>query len=130
MLKTKQKKLTVMKQFSFDSAHQLHGYDGPCANLHGHTYKLEVYVNGAVDSFGFVIDFAILKKIVKENIIDLLDHQFLNEIITHPTAENIATFIFDKLEPIIAMACVKNNKAVLCKVVVWETPSSCVVVKT
>lgn len=129
MLKTKQKKLTVMKQFSFDSAHQLHGYDGPCANLHGHTYKLEVYVKGVVDSFGFVIDFAILKKIVKENIIDLLDHQFLNEIIKHPTAENIAEFIFNKLEPVIKKSCEKNNKAVIYKIVLWETPTSCVVVE-
>lgn len=73
----------VCKQFSFDSSHQLVGHKGKCANLHGHTYKLEVFVKGNVidepgtSDDGFVIDFSDLKDIVKEHIVDPIDHAFI-----------------------------------------------------
>lgn len=73
----------VCKIFTFDSAHQLIGHDGKCANVHGHTYKLEVVVKGPVFGAeneakeGFVIDFGDLKKIVKAHVVDKLDHAFI-----------------------------------------------------
>ncbi|WP_276978439.1 6-carboxytetrahydropterin synthase [Flavobacterium filum] len=73
-------KIRITKQFSFETGHALYGYDGKCKNVHGHSYKLSVTVIGApiVDStnvkFGVVIDFGDLKKIVKEEIVDLFDH--------------------------------------------------------
>lgn len=73
-------KIRITKQFSFETGHALYGYDGKCKNVHGHSYKLSVTVIGApiVDStnvkFGMVIDFGDLKKIVKEEIVDLFDH--------------------------------------------------------
>tara|TARA_Y100000815_G_scaffold275785_1_gene317553 strand:+ start:15450 stop:15878 length:429 start_codon:yes stop_codon:yes gene_type:complete len=66
--------------FSFETGHALYGYDGKCRNVHGHSYKLSVTVIGSpiADSnhvkFGMVIDFGDLKKIVKEEIVDVFDH--------------------------------------------------------
>ena len=71
--------IRITKQFSFETGHALHGYDGKCRNVHGHSYKLSVTVigNPIEDSshvkFGMVIDFSDLKKIVKEEIVDVCD---------------------------------------------------------
>jgi 6-pyruvoyltetrahydropterin/6-carboxytetrahydropterin synthase len=73
-------KIRITKQFSFETGHALYGYDGKCRNVHGHSYKLSVSVIGIPieDSnnvkFGMVIDFTDLKKIVKEEIVDVFDH--------------------------------------------------------
>ncbi len=71
--------IRITKQFSFETGHDLYGYDGKCKNVHGHSYKLSVTVIGKpiVDrsnvKFGMVIDFTDLKKIVKEEIVDQFD---------------------------------------------------------
>lgn len=73
-------KIRITKQFSFETGHALYGYDGKCKNVHGHSYKLSVTVIGTpiLDAnnvkFGMVIDFTDLKKIVREEIVDLFDH--------------------------------------------------------
>ena len=72
--------IRITKQFSFETGHALYGYDGKCKNVHGHSYKLSVTVMGqpikdtANVKFGMVIDFSDLKKIVKEEIVDVFDH--------------------------------------------------------
>ena len=72
--------IRITKKFSFETGHALYGYDGKCRNVHGHSYKLFVTVigNPIADSshvkFGMVIDFSDLKKIVKEEIVDVFDH--------------------------------------------------------
>lgn len=64
-------------------AHALYGYDGACRNIHGHSYQLEVTVAGnplndsTNPKFGMVMDFSDLKKIVKDQITDRLDHALL-----------------------------------------------------
>lgn len=73
-------KIRITKQFNFETGHALYGYDGKCKNVHGHSYKLSVTVIGEpiIDSnnvkFGMVIDFSDLKKIVREDIVDVFDH--------------------------------------------------------
>ena len=73
-------KIRITKQFSFETGHALYGYDGKCRNVHGHSYKLSVCVIGEPITdkdnvkFGMVIDFGDLKKIVKEEIVDVFDH--------------------------------------------------------
>ena len=73
-------KIRITKQFSFETGHALYGYDGKCKNVHGHSYRLDVTVIGTPISdnnnvkFGMVIDFTDLKKIVKEEIVDVFDH--------------------------------------------------------
>lgn len=68
------------KEFTFEMAHALHGYDGKCAQLHGHSYHLSVTVTGQPRSgandpkLGMIMDFGDLKKIVNEAVISQLDH--------------------------------------------------------
>ena len=72
--------IRITKEFSFETGHALYGYDGKCKNVHGHSYKLSVTVIGKpiTDSknvkYGMVIDFTDLKKIVREEIVDVFDH--------------------------------------------------------
>lgn len=72
--------IRITKQFSFETGHALYGYDGKCKNVHGHSYRLNVTVIGMPISdntnvkFGMVIDFSDLKKIVKEEIVNVFDH--------------------------------------------------------
>lgn len=72
--------IRITKQFNFETGHALYGYDGKCRNVHGHSYKLDVTVIGSPISdnthvkYGMVIDFSDLKKIVKEEIVDVFDH--------------------------------------------------------
>ncbi len=72
--------IRITKQFYFETGHALHGYDGQCRNVHGHSYQLDVTVIGKpisdVDHVkkGMVIDFGDLKTIVKSEIVDVFDH--------------------------------------------------------
>jgi 6-pyruvoyltetrahydropterin/6-carboxytetrahydropterin synthase len=75
--------IRITKEFSFEAAHALKGYDGPCRNIHGHSYKLNVTVSGIPESDpgspknGMIMDFSDLKKIIKSRIIDPLDHALI-----------------------------------------------------
>ena len=76
-------KIRITKEFKFEMAHALHGYDGLCANIHGHSYRLWVTVIGEVKNEkgntknGMVMDFMDLKAVVKPNIIDKYDHSLV-----------------------------------------------------
>ena len=82
-------KKTITKEFQFDSAHRLYDDDlseeenerifGKCTNLHGHTYKLFVTISGE-ERYGMIINFTNLKHIVNQNVIDIFDHKYLNEV--------------------------------------------------
>ncbi|WP_340066352.1 6-carboxytetrahydropterin synthase [Ascidiimonas aurantiaca] len=73
-------KIRITKEFSFETGHALYGYDGKCRNVHGHSYQLSVTVIGTPIEdishvkYGMVIDFGDLKKIVREEIVDVFDH--------------------------------------------------------
>lgn len=75
--------IRLTKIFTFEMAHALLGYDGLCSNIHGHSYKLHVTVIGTPrhddqhPKNGMVIDFKDVKKVVKENIIEVYDHALL-----------------------------------------------------
>jgi 6-pyruvoyltetrahydropterin/6-carboxytetrahydropterin synthase len=75
--------IRVTKEFRFEMAHALWNYDGPCRNVHGHSYVLFVTLTGQPlnnpdePRNGMVIDFGDLKKIVKDNIVDRLDHSLM-----------------------------------------------------
>lgn len=72
--------IRVTKRFTFEMAHALYNYDGNCRYIHGHSYKLYVTLLGSVQENasspkdGMVCDFSVLKKIVKERIVDVFDH--------------------------------------------------------
>lgn len=75
--------IRVTKKFTFDMAHALYGYDGPCKNIHGHTYVLYVTLKGKVlekdnhPKNGMVVDFTDFKKIVNEQVIQVFDHSLV-----------------------------------------------------
>ena len=125
---------------AFDSAHFLSGYNGKCANIHGHTWTIEVEVRAnslitAGEKRGMVIDFSDLKKSVKA-LADRYDHTLiyeqgslrestlnalreegfsLTELSVRPTAENFAKLFYEAL----------SKKLPVCSVTVYETPQNC-----
>ena len=112
------KMMNISSRFSFDAAHFLPSYEGKCSSLHGHHWVVEVEIMGKVDpSTGMILDFHVLKKIVEEEVIEILDHTHLNRIIQNPTAENIVLWIWEKLK----------GKLPLFLINLWETPDNKVV---
>ena len=114
--------LKIISQFG--AAHQLRGFRGKCENLHGHNWKIEVYVKGQkLDSTGLLIDFDIVKKATKKAI-EKLDHKFLNELEyfkeINPSSENIARYLYDT----IGRELNKGNIFVS-RVTAWESDSAC-----
>jgi 6-pyruvoyltetrahydropterin/6-carboxytetrahydropterin synthase len=75
--------IRITKEFRFEAAHALQGYDGPCKSIHGHSYELSVTVTGIPvgdrnsPKAGMVMDFGDLKKLIKKNIIDNFDHALI-----------------------------------------------------
>lgn len=87
---------------TFNAAHQLRGYDGPCENLHGHTWKVEITACGReLDRLGLAVDFKQLKTLLRLRL-DELDHKNLNDLkpfsSANPTCENVAKYIYEKLK--------------------------------
>jgi 6-pyruvoyltetrahydropterin/6-carboxytetrahydropterin synthase len=114
--------MILIKEFEFDSAHNLIHYHGKCEKLHGHTYKLVVKLEGEPDKEGMIYDFVELKRVVNERVINRFDHAYLNEIIAQPTAENIAVFVWNELNDIL-----KKDNCKLYEIEVWETKTSGIV---
>ena len=111
--------MILRKEYGFEAAHFIYNHPGKCRNLHGHSYKLFVSVEGAVTpETGMIIDFDDLSKVVVGKVIARLDHRFLNDLIPLSTAENIALWIWDALKPDLPM---------LCQVEVFETTDNCVI---
>jgi 6-pyruvoyltetrahydropterin/6-carboxytetrahydropterin synthase len=97
---------TIGKTFRLEAAHQLRHHDGKCANLHGHSYRVEVQIAGEIkgptgqSDEGMVEDFAAVRR-AWEPLHRLLDHSNLNDVVPetyHPTtAENVARYLLDAL---------------------------------
>lgn len=107
--------MIVCKEFTFDAAHKLNNYQGNCANLHGHTYKLQICLKGKVNKIGLVYDFKEIKTQVDKKVLGILDHKYLNDIIEQPSAENITSWIWEQLIDTIPL---------LYEITLWETPTS------
>lgn len=95
--------MKISQAFKFEAAHFLPGVPAThrCSRLHGHSYRVEVMLEGPVDAHtGFVVDFFDLEKSFA-GIMDALDHRCLNEVegLANPTAENIAVWIWGRLKP-------------------------------
>jgi 6-pyruvoyltetrahydropterin/6-carboxytetrahydropterin synthase len=111
--------MEIYKEFSFDSAHFLPNVpDGhKCKNMHGHTYRLRVYIDGPIDAhLGWIMDFKELKDSVGP-IIDQLDHNLINNIpgLENPTAENITIWIWNRIKPALPL---------LSRIELFETPTT------
>lgn len=137
-------KIRVTKVFTFDMAHALHGYDGLCKNIHGHTYRLSVTLIGTTiqeeghAKQGMVIDFSDFKKIVKEKVVNVFDHTLvLNANSPHAKiqglADNFERLILTDYQPscenllIDILGRIKTDlpsNVELCNVRLEETPTS------
>ena len=105
---------------TFAAAHNLLNYCGQCENLHGHNWKIEIYIRGSeLDKSGMLIDFKILKDHTNA-ILDTLDHTYLNELPMFagqsPSSELIAKYIFSELENSFEKLPIQVHK-----VVAWES---------
>ena len=135
-------RIRVTKEFHFEAAHFLPGYDGLCANLHGHSYRLLVTLRGEIlkdatsPKNGMVIDFSVLKGIVERNILQVLDHSLIVrkhtydlpatythlrilELDDQPTSENILLWIVERLHSALP------QQVELFRVGLYETATSC-----
>ena len=126
----------VTRRVHFNAAHRLHNpawsvdenhrIFGPCSNpnYHGHNYELEVSVEGEIDpETGYVADLRVVKQIVEDRVVTYFDHKNLNLDLQefrdlNPTTENIVVTIWNLLNG--------SLPGRLVKLVLWETPRSCV----
>ncbi|OGV36799.1 MAG: 6-carboxytetrahydropterin synthase QueD [Lentisphaerae bacterium GWF2_45_14] len=107
----------------FSAAHFLRGYQGNCSSLHGHNWKVQVFVKAArLDKIGIALDFRKLKKELDTVLLEF-DHSHLSELElfkdSNPTSEMIAKVIYEKLKPLI-----DDGNASVSKVRVCESPGS------
>ncbi|MEI6410153.1 MAG: 6-carboxytetrahydropterin synthase QueD [Bacteroidota bacterium] len=114
--------MQIFKQFTFDSAHFLPNVpDGhKCKAIHGHTYRLVVFLEGdLVPGLEWVMDFAVLKQVI-EPVVRRIDHKLMNDIpgLENPTCERIAIWLWDQMKP---------DLPLLTKIELHETPTSGVV---
>ncbi len=114
--------LKILSQFA--AAHQLREFEGKCENLHGHNWKVDVYVTGKeLEGNGLLMDFKLIKKATQE-VLEGLDHQFLNDLeafhIANPSSENIARYIFESLS-----LKINKEKVRVSKVSAWESDTAC-----
>ncbi len=121
-MKSPRKKVYELElDMDFDSAHFLPGYNGKCANQHGHCWRIIINMyTSTLDQQHMVMDF---KKIKDE--INKLDHQMLNNFIPMPTAENIAGYLFDQIENLIP----EHMDTYLAYVKVFESKGASVTVR-
>jgi 6-pyruvoyltetrahydropterin/6-carboxytetrahydropterin synthase len=114
----------IRKQFKFEAAHVLPHHAGKCSRLHGHSYRLDVTLEGDLQTTGpaqgMVVDFDTLSGVVKAGVIEELDHRSLNDIIENPTSENIIGWIWKRLAP---------ELAGLSELVLWETATACAILR-
>jgi 6-pyruvoyltetrahydropterin/6-carboxytetrahydropterin synthase len=110
---------TIFVETHFAASHQLHGYEGACRALHGHTWKVGVEVKtDRINPIGISVDFKELKDNIR-SVIDRLDHHHINEIPPfdkiNPTAENLSRYIFEEVQKTLP------SLAGISKVTVWES---------
>lgn len=131
--------MKIATSFKFDAAHRLYNYSGLCRNIHGHTWKVRVVVDGVVDNAsGMVVDFQVLKAKVNE-IVQQFDHslilgirdpylqrlkgyfpeQKITVLQNIPTAENLALYIKER---VVSLLNSEFGEALeVCEVVVYES---------
>lgn len=106
------------------AAHQLREFSGKCEKLHGHNWKIEIYVTGGeLGPNGILIDFKLIKE-AAHRVVQKLDHTFLNELKPfqdkNPSSENIAHFVFNSLSQEL-----DNDQVKVSKVTAWESDTAC-----
>ncbi len=114
--------LKVVTQFA--AAHRLDNFYGKCEALHGHNWKVEIFVQAdTLDEAGLVLDFGKIKSQAKA-VLDEIDHTFLNELPAfreqNPSSENLARYLYERLG-----ALINDGRVQVTRVAVWESDHTC-----
>lgn len=114
--------IKIITQFA--AAHRLENFYGKCEALHGHNWKVEVFLVGqTLDRTGLLMDFGVVKARTRE-VLEEVDHQYLNELAAfqdrNPSSENLARYLYERLAAIFDQDGVKVHR-----VNVWESDTSC-----
>ncbi len=106
----------ICKTFKFEAAHYLPEVpaEHKCAKVHGHSYRVEVWLCGDVDRHGWVQDFGEVSTVVKP-LVGMLDHSTINDTVDNPTSENLAVWLWGQLLPLLPQ---------LDEIVVYETATT------
>ena len=127
--------ITCTRRLTFCAAHRLLGHTGPCADLHGHNYTVEITAAGPVDAEGRVVDFAEIKHRIGRWLRENWDHAFIHNWADplaatvpgkkfafrgNPTAENMAAFLLDVVAPAFLRPALLRGVNIT-HVRVWET---------
>ncbi len=112
-----------MVEERFSAAHQLRGYKGKCENMHGHNFKVQVFVSAdMLNEIDLAIDFHDLKAILKDTLSGL-DHAFLNDVFPfteiNPSSENICKWVYDNVKKK-----VNEDHIAVSAVTVWESDTA------
>ena len=116
----------ISREVTFSAAHSIRGHTGGCEKVHGHNYRVKIFVGSpALDAMGMVMDFKDLKAAI-DRAVSTLDHGMLNEVDpfteVNPTAENIAKFFCDTVQ-----GAVNEAGVTVTRVEVFETETACAV---
>ncbi|MBV8369815.1 MAG: 6-carboxytetrahydropterin synthase QueD [Candidatus Eremiobacteraeota bacterium] len=116
--------MQIRKSFTFEAAHVLPHHPGKCSRLHGHSYRLDVALEGPLQdsgpATGMVEDFDVISRVVKKAVVSRLDHCSLNELIDNPTAERILAWVWGRLA---------DELPGLAELTLWETSTACAVLR-
>lgn len=113
----------LMIETKFAAAHQLRNYNGKCERLHGHNWKVEVYVAAEnLNDIGLAIDFKVLKDTTNE-LLAVLEHSFVNDVFPfteiNPSSENIAKWLYDGLSKKL-----NDGNLLVSSVRIWESDTA------
>ena len=108
----------------FAAAHRLENFNGKCESLHGHNWKVEVFLAGpTLDGTGLLLDFGVVKARTRK-VLEEIDHKYLNELDAfqgrNPSSENLALYLYERLGALFNRDGVKIHR-----VNVWESDTSC-----
>ena len=114
--------LKIITQFA--AAHRLENFNGKCEALHGHNWKVEVFLAGEqLDEAGLLVDFGVIKARTNA-LLEEIDHKYLNELAAfreqNPSSENLARYLFERLSTDLIRDGVRVSR-----VNVWESDTSC-----
>jgi 6-pyruvoyltetrahydropterin/6-carboxytetrahydropterin synthase len=114
--------LKIITQFA--AAHRLENFYGKCEALHGHNWKVEVFLAGErLDRAGLLLDFGVVKAKARE-VLEEIDHKYLNELSAfkeqNPSSENLARYLFQRLSDTL-----NRDGVTVRRVNVWESDTSC-----
>jgi 6-pyruvoyltetrahydropterin/6-carboxytetrahydropterin synthase len=108
----------------FAAAHRLENFYGKCESLHGHNWKVEVFLVGkTLDHAGLLMDFGVVKARTQK-VLEEIDHKYLNELAAfqdrNPSSENLASYLYERLG-----ASCNDDRVKIRRVNVWESDTSC-----